>query len=53
MLIPMSILASACLIIGLFPQYIFKYVLKPANVFIDYGCACKQIGFLSEVSKYL
>lgn len=53
MLIPMGILASLCLILGLFPQFIFKYTLLPARVFIDYGCACKQIAFLSNVSKYL
>jgi len=53
MLIPMGILAASCLVIGLFPQFVFKFVLLPARVFIDYGCACKQIGFLNEVSKYL
>ena len=53
MLIPMGILATSCLLLGLFPQFVFKFVLLPARIFIDYGCACKQIGFLSEVSKYL
>lgn len=53
MLIPMGILSCACLLIGLFPQFVFKYTLLPARIFIDYGCACKQIGFLNEVSKYL
>ncbi|MBE7707093.1 MAG: hypothetical protein E7Z88_00120 [Cyanobacteria bacterium SIG27] len=53
MLVPMGFLAGLCLILGLFPQFVFKYTLLPTRVFIDYGCACKQIGFLSEVSKYL
>ena len=53
MLIPMGILSSLCLLIGLFPQYIFKYALKPASVFIDYGCACKLISFLDVISKCL
>ena len=53
MLIPMGILASACLLLGLFPQYVFKFILLPAKDFIDYGCACKQIAFLAQVSKYL
>lgn len=53
MLIPMKILASLCLILGLFPQYVFKYTLLPARNFIDYGCACKQIAFLSTISKCL
>lgn len=53
MLIPMGILASLCLILGLFPQFVFKYTLLPASVFIDYGCACKQIAFLSTISKCL
>ncbi|MBQ4647099.1 MAG: hypothetical protein IJB79_07095 [Candidatus Gastranaerophilales bacterium] len=53
MLVSMSILACACLVLGLFPQYVFKYTLLPARVFIDYGCACKQIEFLSTISKCL
>lgn len=53
MLIPMGILAGLCLILGLFPQFVFKYTLLPASVFIDYGCACKQIAFLSTISKCL
>lgn len=53
MLIPMGILASLCLILGLFPQFIFKYTLLSAKVFIDYGCACKQIAFLAMISKCL
>ena len=53
MLIPMGVLASSCLILGLFPQFVFKYTLLPAQVFIDYGCACKQIAFLSTISKCL
>ena len=53
MLYPMCTLAFLCLLLGLFPQYVLKFVLLPAQNFIDYGCACKQIAFLSEVSKYL
>ena len=53
MLIPMGILASSCLILGLFPQFVFKYTLLPTRIFIDYGCACKQIAFLSTISKCL
>ncbi len=53
MLIPMGILAGFCLILGLFPQFVFKYTLLPAQIFIDYGCACKQIAFLSTISRCL
>ena len=53
MLIPMKILACSCLFIGTFPQLLFKLALKPTEIFIDYGCACKQIAFLNSISKYL
>ena len=53
MLYPMGILATLCLLFGLFPQYIFKFTLLPANTFIDYGCACKLISLLNEISKYI
>lgn len=53
MIIPMGLLAFACLLFGLFPQFVFKYTLLPAQNFIDYGCACKQIAFLSIISKCL
>ncbi len=53
MLIPMGLLGSACFVIGLFPQYIFQYALKPASVLIENPQAGETIAFLSSVSKYI
>lgn len=53
MLIPMGILAFLCLLIGLFPQYAYKFALLGAREMIDYGCACEQIMFLNTLSKCL
>ena len=53
MLIPMSILALGCFVLGLFPQYLFKYALKPASLFVDTSLAQGNLAFLTEISKYL
>lgn len=53
MLIPMGILAAACFVIGLFPQYMFQYALKPASVLIENPQAGETIAFLSNLSKYI
>ena len=53
MLVPMGVLTSLCLVIGLFPQYVFGYVLLPVQNFVDFAYVPKQFLFLSDVSKYL
>ncbi len=53
MLIPMGLLGLACFIIGLFPQYVFQYALKPASVLIENAQAGETILFLSSISKYI
>ena len=53
MTIPMMILALACFVIGLFPQYVFKYVLLSANVLADTTYANVQFEFLSKISSYI
>ncbi len=53
MLVPMKILATLCLAIGLFPQYVFQYVLKPVGVVMDTENASYYVAFLSNLSKYI
>ena len=53
MLVPMKILATLCFVIGLFPQYVFQYVLKPVGVVMNVEYETYYVAFLSNVSKYI
>ncbi len=47
MILPMSFLAALTLVIGLFPQYVFKMLTKPVSVLADTGIAAAGSGALS------
>ena len=53
MTIPMSLLAIACFVLGLIPQYVFKYVLNAASLLVDTAQASVQFAFLENISKYI
>ena len=38
LIFPMSILALFTLLIGIFPQFVFDFMLKPVSVFVEEGC---------------
>ncbi len=43
---PMSLLAVFTLLIGLFPQFVFDFMLKPVSIFVD-GCLFEQNQIIS------
>jgi len=54
MLVPMGILASMALVIGLVPQFMFKFALNPVSVLtnVDYSSVVEPLYILQLISLY-
>lgn len=54
MLVPMGVLASMALVIGLVPQFMFKFALNPVSVLtnVDYSSVVEPLYILQLISLY-